>query len=246
MINVQNVTKRYTTAAGDLDAISQVNIDIAAGEFVLITGRSGAGKSTLLGIMGGLIRPSSGQSLFDGESIWQLDNRRRAIVRAEKIGFVFQNASVIDSLTVIDNVILPTMFLPHTPSKDNRSRAMQLLDMVELSAKADIYPGQLSGGEKRRVAIASAMMNQPKVLFADEPTGDLDSETETRIIDCFAELKTTGTTVVMVSHNRRLAATADRMFEMTDGAIEQVLSRRTSDTPLPLDDFRSQGKASAS
>ncbi|MCP4259686.1 MAG: ABC transporter ATP-binding protein [Planctomycetes bacterium] len=205
-------------------ALGGVNIKVGRGDFVAVIGRSGAGKSTLLGVMGGLLKPSSGKVFLDGKSLWQLDERARARVRAQKIGFVFQNASVIRSLTVLENVLLPQTFLPK-PTTTDLSRAMNLIELMGIENKAHAYSDQLSGGQQRRVAIASALMNNPSLLLADEPTGDLDTETESEIMNFFLDLRRRGTTIVMVTHNYQLAGYADRILEMDRGSIVELSPR---------------------
>jgi ABC-type lipoprotein export system ATPase subunit len=207
------------TNGASVAALDRVSVQINRGEFAIIMGRSGAGKSTLLGVMGGLLKPSKGNVTLDGQSLWQLDERVRAQVRAEEIGFVFQNAPVIRSLTALENVLLPQTFFGCPDSTDSRKRAMSLLDMVGLSARANAYSGELSGGEKRRVAIASALMNHPSILLADEPTGDLDAETESQIMDEFRSLRREGRTIVMVTHDSKLMSYASRIFQMDRGTI---------------------------
>ncbi len=250
MISAIDVIKSYMSRNGAIIALDGVSINIVQGDFVVITGRSGAGKSTLLGVMGGLLKPSSGEVLLDSQSLWRLDERARARVRAEKIGFVFQNASVIRSLTVLENVLLPQTFLPK-PVTAYLSRARNLVELMGLGGRAEAYPDQLSGGEKRRVAIASAIMNDPPLLLTDEPTGDLDTETESQIMNYFADLGRKGTTIVVVSHNRQLASYANRVFEMDRGSILELFSQAETSGPS---DFRSAslgklrrcaGKASA-
>jgi len=220
---VRDVTKVYRLGGQDVKALAGVSLEFKQGDFVAIIGRSGAGKSTLLGAIGGLLKPTSGEVFLDYQSIWQLDEQSRAQIRSQKIGFVFQNASVIPSLTVLENVLLPQTFLP-THSKDI-SRAKELIELMQLTNKTDAYPDQLSGGEKRRVAIASALMNAPLFLLADEPTGDLDSQTESQIMDLFQSLNRSGTTVIMVTHNYQLASYANRIFKMDSGSIAEVTSR---------------------
>jgi ABC-type lipoprotein export system ATPase subunit len=224
MISTINVTKSYTAQNGTIVALGGVSIKIDRGDFVAVIGRSGAGKSTLLGVMGGLLKPSSGEVFLDCKSLWQLDERARARVRAQKIGFVFQNASVIRSLTVLENVLLPQTFLPKPVTMD-MSRAMKLVELMGLESKAHAYSDQLSGGEQRRVAIASALMNNPSLLLADEPTGDLDTETESEIMNFFLDLNRRGTTIVMVTHNYQLAGYADRILEMDSGSIIELSPR---------------------
>jgi putative ABC transport system ATP-binding protein len=237
MISTTNVTKSYTGQNGIVSALGGVSIKVARGDFIAVIGRSGAGKSTLLGVMGGLLKPSSGEVILDGKSLWQLDQRARARVRAQKIGFVFQNASVIRSLTVLENVLLPQTFLPK-PVTTDVSRAMNLVELMGIESKAHSYSDQLSGGEQRRVAIASALMNNPPLLLADEPTGDLDTETESEIMNTFLDLKRRGTTIVMVTHNYQLACYADRILEMNSGSIVELSPRTgtcgSSDFSSPL------------
>ena len=237
MISTINVTKSYKGQNGTIVALGGVSIKIARGDFVAVIGRSGTGKSTLLGVMGGLLKPSSGEVFLDGKSLWQLDQRARARVRAQKIGFVFQNASVIRSLTVLENVLLPQTFLPKPVTADV-SRAMKLVELMGIESKTHSYSDQLSGGEQRRVAIASALMNNPPLLLADEPTGDLDTETESEIMNTFLDLKSRGTTIVMVTHNYQLACYADRILEMDSGSIVELSPRtetcESSDFSSPL------------
>ncbi len=221
MIAVVNVTKSYRGKNGPIAALDGANFRVRVGDFIIILGRSGTGKSTLLGIMGGLLRPSSGEVFLDGKSIWTLDERTRARLRAEKHGFVFQNASVIPSLTVLENVLLPQAFLPRAHAA-NLSRAKSLVEQIGLGERLHAYPDQLSGGEKRRVAIASSLMNDPPFLLADEPTGDLDRETESEIMNLFLSLWRNGKTIVMVTHSHQLASDANRVFKMNDGRILEL------------------------
>ncbi len=218
MISAVDITKTYTGHNGTSTALGSISFKVSKGDFVAVIGRSGTGKSTLLGVTGGLLKPSSGEVFLDGQSIWDLDEQLRAQIRAQKIGFVFQNASVINSLTVLENVVLPQSFLPK-PTTADMSQAMKLVESVGLGGRAHAYPDQLSGGEKRRVAIASALMNDPALLLADEPTGDLDSETESEIMSLFSNLWQNGTTILMVTHNQQLANYANRIFKMDDGLI---------------------------
>ena len=218
MISAFDITKTYTGQDGTITALGGVSFKVRKGDFIAVIGRSGTGKSTLLGVTGGLLKPSSGEVFLDGQSIWNLDEPLRAQVRAQKIGFVFQNASVIGSLTVLENVILSQSFLPK-PTTADMSQAMNLLESVGLDNRTHAYPDQLSGGEKRRVAIASALMNDPALLLADEPTGDLDSETELEIMNLFSNLWQSGTTIIMVTHNQQLANYANRIFKMDNGLI---------------------------
>lgn len=224
MISTINLTKSYKSQNGTLTALDRVNIEVAQSEFIAVIGRSGAGKSTLLGVMGGLLKPSGGEVFIGGKSIWELDERRRAHLRATKIGFVFQNAAVIRALNVLENVLLPQTFIPKSVAA-NLSRAINLIELLGIKSKIHAYSDQLSGGEQRRVAIASAIMNNPSLLLADEPTGDLDKETESEIMNFFLDLKRKGTTIIIVTHNFQLAGYADRIFEMERGSVVELSPR---------------------
>lgn len=218
MISMVNVTKSYRLGARRLDALHDVNLQVRRGDFIVIVGRSGAGKSTLLGVLGGLLRPSVGQVLVEGQSIWHVPESARAQLRIHKIGFVFQNASVIEPLTVLENVLLPRVLAARSDA-ETRVRAMVLIAALGLGDKIHVFPEQLSGGERRRVAIASALMNDPAVLIADEPTGDLDPETERLLMEHLIRQNRTGTAIVMVTHNRGLARYANRLFRMDAGRL---------------------------
>ena len=171
--HIQWHKKTYPNGQHTITALAQTDLSVKPGEFIVIVGRSGAGKSTLLGIAGGLLRPSTGTVDLDGLSLWAGDEKSRAQIRAEDIGFVFQNASVISSLTLLENVWLASVFTA-VPRAEGHQRARMLLDDVGLGDRIHAFPDQISGGEKRRVAVASALMNRPRLLLADEPTGELD------------------------------------------------------------------------
>jgi len=224
MMVLKGVAKTYPMASGALSALVPTDLSIKAGEFVVIVGRSGAGKSTLLGIAGGLLCPSAGDVQLNGCSLWASDERMRARIRAEQIGFVFQNASVISCLSLLENVMLSHMFT-EMPLKTAQQRARLLLADVGLNDRAEAFPGQISGGEKRRVAVASALMNGPSLILADEPTGELDPETEVQIMDMLQRAHSEGTAVLMVTHNHDLMRYAQRSFTMEQGRLieqEQV------------------------
>jgi len=220
MITLAGVSKNYTRGDQTIQALAPTDLTIETGSFVMIVGRSGAGKSTLLGIAGGLLRPSTGDAHLKNQSLWTVDDRVRAQRRACDMGFVFQNASVVPSLSLLENVMLADLFLP-APLSDARGRAQALLDEVGLEDRAHATPDQISGGEKRRLAVASALMNQPAVLLADEPTGELDTETEERIMQLIQQAHTRGTTILMVTHNRDLTAYAQRVLVMEQGRLQE-------------------------
>jgi ABC-type lipoprotein export system ATPase subunit len=219
MISVQNVTKIYTTKSLTVPAVHDVSLEVAPGEFVVITGRSGSGKTTLLSLVAGLTRPTSGQVLLDGVPVWSLPDKEQSLLRNEKIGFVFQFPSLLPSLTALENVMLPAMF----GAKQHggvRERATHLLEQVGLSDRLRSYPRQLSGGQQQRVVIARALMNEPELLLADEPTSDLDELTEREIMSLFRDIhQQTGVTVLLVTHSAELGQYGTRSIQMAGGEI---------------------------
>lgn len=222
MIDLQNVTKHYQLSGDVLvKAVENANFKVADGEFVLIVGRSGSGKTTLLSLIGGLTKPTSGKVAVNEIDIWTLRDSQQSKFRAEKIGFVFQIPSLIPTMTVMDNVRLPTMFAQR---KENvGERALKLLELVGLSQKADAYPAQLSVGQQKRVALARALINNPKILLADEPTSDLDKATELEIMNLMQQIHADGPrTIVMVTHNLDLAKYGTQVHRMANGILEKV------------------------
>jgi ABC-type lipoprotein export system ATPase subunit len=217
MIEAKGVTKSFSTTSSDVVAVNDVNLEVKPGEFVLILGRSGSGKSTLLAMLAGLIHPTAGVVRIRGNEIGNLSENKTAEVRAKEIGFVFQFSGLIPTITALENVMLPTLFFPDGPG--SRSRAVELLRKVGLSDRADAYPGTLSSGEMKRVAIARSLINGPPILIADEPTGDLDVDTEIEIMELFKALNREGTTIVMVTHNPDLAPYATRIYGMVKGRL---------------------------
>ncbi len=222
MIEVINLEKRYDLGGETIKAVDNVSFTIDQGEFMAILGHSGSGKTTLLNLLGGLTRPSGGTVRIDGQDIWELSDNQLSALRNEKMNFIFQFASLIPTLNVIDNLLLPTVF-GRKNSAELHGRALELLDTVGLADKAKAYPSQLSGGQQRRVAIARAFINQPMVVLADEPTGDLDEETEQEMIDLFRSMnKEHNTTFIIVTHSSHLAGQTDRQMRMTAGRLEQA------------------------
>jgi ABC-type lipoprotein export system ATPase subunit len=217
MIEAKGVTKSFSTTSSDVVAVNDVNLEVKPGEFVLILGRSGSGKSTLLAMLAGLIHPTAGVVRIRGNEIGNLSEDKTAEVRAKEIGFVFQFSGLIPTITALENVMLPTLFFPDGPG--SWSRAVELLRKVGLSDRADAYPGTLSSGEMKRVAIARSLINGPPILIADEPTGDLDVDTEIEIMELFKALNREGTTIVMVTHNPDLAPYATRIYGMVKGKL---------------------------
>jgi putative ABC transport system ATP-binding protein len=218
MIKISALTKSISTPTHTVHILRGLNLEIARGQFVAIMGPSGSGKSTLLGLLAGLDSATSGEIWLDGEEITQLAEDRMAELRGRKIGFVFQSYNLIPTLTAEENILLPFELIGG--NGDGRRRARELLDTVGLADRADHYPVQLSGGEQQRVALARAFIVRPPILFADEPTGNLDSENGRRVLDILLSLnRSEGTTLVLVTHDREIARQADRIVTLRDGSI---------------------------
>ena len=219
LITCAQLLKTYSSEGQTLKAVDTVNLDIEKGDFVTILGHSGSGKTTLLSLIGGLTRPDSGTVHIDGIDNWQQADSDLADLRNRKIGFIFQFASLIPTLTVMENVLLPLSF-SKSPEGD-RQYAKELLKRVGLADRSHTLPGQLSGGQQRRVAIARSFINRPDIILADEPTGDLDEVTENDILALFREFNQDGVTFVVVTHNRDLAETQEspRVFNMVQGVL---------------------------
>jgi len=217
VLKVQNLVKEVTSPEGKLTILSDVSFSVSPGEVVALVGPSGAGKTTLLALLAGLDRPTSGDVTLCGESLTALTEDGRAELRGRNVGFVFQSFHLVDSLTALENVMLP---LELSESADAAGRARKALDSVGLGSRVGHYPRQLSGGEKQRVAIARAFVASPAVLFADEPTGNLDSASGERVIDLLFDLnRQSGTTLVLVTHDKDLAARCGRVLEMSAGQL---------------------------
>ena len=217
MIELLNVTKTVRSGAEDLTILDNVSLTIPDGEFVAITGASGSGKSTMLGLIAGLDAPSSGGILIDGANVTEMSEDALATLRSEKIGFVFQSFHLIPSLTAFENVLIPMEIVG---MKDARRRADELLSQVDLSQRGHHYPTELSGGEQQRIAIARAFANQPKILLADEPTGNLDSKNGAHIFELMTELhRRNHVTLVLVTHDQHLAEMAQRQVVLKDGRV---------------------------
>jgi putative ABC transport system ATP-binding protein len=217
VVEARGVSKQISSGGTALSILEAVDLRIAEGERVAIVGSSGSGKTTLLSLLAGLDRPSSGEILLDGQSLTALDEDARASLRAGRVGFVFQSFQLLGGFTALENVMLPAEL---AGLADASSRAKAALERVGLGARLTHYPYQLSGGEQQRVAIARAYSGEPRILFADEPTGNLDSDTGERIIELLFELnRVSGTTLVLVSHDAKLAARCDRQLKLSSGRI---------------------------
>jgi putative ABC transport system ATP-binding protein/lipoprotein-releasing system ATP-binding protein len=224
LLVVDGVTKTYASGGQAVRAVDEVSFELERGEFASITGHSGSGKTTLLSMIGGLASPSAGKVLVDDLDVHALDPERLSEYRSEKVGFVFQFASLLPALTARENVLLPVGFRPRRrrPAGTER-RALELLDLVGLADRADAHPPQLSGGQQRRVAIARAFINAPTLILADEPTGDLDEETEAEVMKLFERMNVTfGSTFLMVTHDLEIAGRAGRRMTMHRGRMREL------------------------
>jgi ABC-type lipoprotein export system ATPase subunit len=220
MLACRALHKMYRTGSGSVEAVRNVQLDVAAGEFTAIVGRSGSGKSSLMAMIGGLSRPDAGSIVIDGTDIWSLDDDALARFRNEAIGYVFQFASLLPTLRAIDNVALPALLRRRTDRAGIGERAASLLTSVGLGSHFDAYPSEMSAGEQRRVAIARALINAPRLLLADEPGSDLDEQSEREVMtELLRANREGGATLLLVTHNLALAAEADRVVQMSDGAM---------------------------
>ena len=218
MIKIEELTKIFRTEAVETTALNGVSLEVKDGEFVAIMGPSGCGKSTLLSILGLLDNPTSGNYYLDGEEVGHLKERARTNYRKGRIGFVFQSFNLIDELTVEENVDLQLKYLD-VPKAERKERVLEILRKVSLSQRAKHYPQQLSGGQQQRVAIARAVVGRPKLILADEPTGNLDSKNSEEVMALLSQLNAEGTTIVMVTHSQHDATYANRVINLLDGDI---------------------------
>ncbi len=220
VIKLEEIHKVYHTGDVNVHAVRGVSLDVLPGEFVAIMGASGSGKSTLMNIIGCLDRSTRGRYLLDGTDVSKLDRDALADIRNQKIGFIFQGFNLLSRTSAVENVELPMLYLHrHVPSKNQRERAMEALSLVGLAERSDHHPNQLSGGQQQRVAIARALVNQPALLLADEPTGNLDSQTSIEIMGVFQKLNQRGITIVMVTHELDIARYTKRNVIMRDGSV---------------------------
>ena len=222
LIRLENIAKTYHLGEIDVPVLKGVSLEIARGEMVALMGVSGSGKSTLMNILGCLDHPSSGQYWLDGEEVSRFSSDGRALVRNRKIGFVFQSFNLLPRTSALENVMMPLSYTDHTiPERESRARARTMLERVGLGDRMHHYPSQLSGGQQQRVAIARALINNPPVLFADEPTGNLDSQTSAEVLSMFQTLnREQQITIILVTHEADVAAHARRAIRIHDGRIE--------------------------
>ena len=218
MIQLQNIKKVFRTEEIDTWALREVSLEVKNGEFVAIMGPSGCGKTTLLNIMGLLDTPTEGTYMLNGKEVSQLSERERTNIRRGTIGFVFQSFNLIDDLDVYENVELPLLYMG-VPAKERKKRVTEILDRMAMSHRRGHFPCQLSGGQQQRVAVARAVVSNPKIILADEPTGNLDSKNSKEVMDLLLQLHEQGTTIVMVTHSQHNASFADRIINLFDGQI---------------------------
>ena len=221
-LQIENLTKNYTVDHTAFVGVDNVSLTINKGDFLSIVGHSGSGKTTLVSLVGGILKPTSGRVLLDGTDICTLDDNKLSEYRANRIGFMFQFASLLPILTAKENVLLPRIFNPDKNVGDEKA-AMDLLELVGIGEKKDSYPSQLSGGQQRRVAIARALLNKPDIILADEPTGDLDEDTEAEIMNLFEEInQKQGVTIILITHNLELAGKAQKKYRMSKGQLVDI------------------------
>ena len=220
MLSCRGLKKNYRTERGEVIAVAGIDLDVEPGRFAAIIGRSGSGKSSLMAMLGGLSRPSAGTVTVDGTDIWGLSENALAAFRNGRIGFVFQFASLLPTLRLIDNVALPALLGKRQPTAELYARASGLLGRMGLRDYLDAYPSEVSAGEQRRAVIARALINDPALVLADEPTADLDEQTEIEIMDELLDVnRETGTTLILVTHNLALAEQAQQIVHIANGAV---------------------------
>ena len=221
-LQIENLTRSYMVDHKTFIGVDNISLSITRGEFLSIVGHSGSGKTTLVSIIGGILKPTSGRVLLEGVDICSLDDNRLSEYRVNRIGFMFQFASLLPILTAKENVLLPGLFNPGRKT-ENDKKAKDLMEMVGIGDKLDSYPSQLSGGQQRRVAIARALINSPDIILADEPTGDLDEDTEAEIMDLFEKInKKQGVTIILITHNLELAGRAQTKLRMSRGQLVDI------------------------
>lgn len=233
LIKLENLVKIYDTGAIKVLGLNRINLEIKRGEFVAIMGQSGSGKSTLMNILGCLDRPTLGHYYLDGIDVAEMSPNELSRVRNEKIGFVFQSFNLISRMSALKNVEIPMIYAHKASGKERSARARMLLEKVGLGGRVDHQPNELSGGQRQRVAIARALTNEPPLILADEPTGNLDTASSVEIMELFSELHKEGATVVVVTHEENIAAYTERMLRFSDGCL---VSDTINENPTPIRD----------
>ena len=219
MIKVENLTKKFTRNGRDFDAVRNVSLEVKNGEFAAIIGHSGSGKTTLFNMIAGLIAPLSGKIYIDGSEITAMAENEKAVFRNQNMGYVLQGQSLLNNFTILDNICMPAYLSSN--SKEFRERALELLKQIGLEEFSKEYPSNLSGGEIRRVSIVRAMLNQPKVILADEPTSNLDPENSHKVMQMLKDISAQGTTVILSTHELEYLSYVDTVFKMNQGKLEK-------------------------
>ena len=233
LIDVRGLQKVYRTPAGEFPALRQVDFQICKGEFVALLGKSGAGKSTLINMLSGIDHPSTGSIEIDAVSIHELSEDQLARWRGHNLGVVFQFFQLLPSISLIENITLAMDFNGITPPEGRRARALQLLHQVGIGEHGEKVPAKISGGQQQRAAIARALANDPKLILADEPTGNLDSQTASGIMDLFSELRSYGKTLFIVTHDHEIAERADRILHIDGGVLESARDEKRAVAVIP-------------